>query len=73
MAVVEVDRVILNRTFVPEVRRGHGVAAEVVRVALVVAGQRRWKIVPRCSYVARFIDRHPQFSDLVSQQERELE
>ncbi|HRF73226.1 MAG TPA: phosphoenolpyruvate--protein phosphotransferase [Accumulibacter sp.] len=71
--LVEGDRVILNRTFVPDERRGHGLAAELVRVALDEARQRRWKIVPRCSYVARFIDRHPQFSDLVSQQERELE
>jgi predicted GNAT family acetyltransferase len=58
-------RVVLEHTFVPEAMRGRGVAAVLVRAALDEARQRQWMIVPRCSYVARFIERHLEFADLV--------
>jgi hypothetical protein len=45
-------------------------ATTLVRAALREARQRRWKIVPRCSYVAGFIERNPEFADLVERQER---
>ncbi|MCP5229449.1 phosphoenolpyruvate--protein phosphotransferase [Accumulibacter sp.] len=68
----EGDRVILNRTFVPDELRGHGIAAELVRFALNEARQRHWKIVPRCSYVASFIERHPEFADLAERREGDV-
>lgn len=66
----EGEHVILDHTFVPDELRGHGMAATLVRAALDEARQRRWKIVPRCSYVAGFIERNPEFADLVERQER---
>jgi predicted GNAT family acetyltransferase len=70
---VEGERVILKHTFVPDALRGQGIAADLVRVALEEARQRRWKIVPRCSYVASFIESHPEFGDLVDRQEGNLD
>ncbi len=64
------DRVIFEHTFVPTALRGKGIAANLVRAALEEARQRRWKIVPRCSYVAGFINRNLQFADLVAQEAR---
>jgi phosphoenolpyruvate-protein phosphotransferase len=61
----EGGRVILDHTFVPDELRGRGMAAALVRVALDEARQRHWKIVPRCSYVAGFIKRHPEFANLL--------
>jgi len=61
----EGERVILDHTFVPDELRGRGVAAVLVRAALDEARQQRWKIVPRCSYVAGFIKRHPEFASLL--------
>ena len=52
-------------TLVPEGLRGRGVAARLVRAALDEARKRCWKVVPRCSYVAAFIERNPEFADLV--------
>jgi phosphotransferase system enzyme I (PtsI) len=66
----EGEHVILDHTFVPDELRRHGMAATLVRAALDEARQRRWKIVPRCSYVAGFIERNPEFADLVERQER---
>ena len=61
----EGDCVVFDHTFVPDELRGRGIAANLVRAALNEARQRRWRIVPRCSYVAVFIKRHPEFADLV--------
>lgn len=68
--VIEGERVILDHTFVPDELRGRGIAAALARRALDEARQRRWKVVPRCSYVASFIERHPEFADLVDRQEK---
>jgi predicted GNAT family acetyltransferase len=59
------DAVCFDHTFVPEEGRGKGVAAALVREGLEEARRRQWKIVPACSYVATFIERHPEFADLV--------
>lgn len=63
----EDGRVILDHTFVPDELRGRGLAANLVRAALNEARKNGWRIVPRCTYVAKFIERHPEFSDLVEE------
>lgn len=64
----EGDCVVFDHTFVPETLRGRGIAAKLARAALEEARQRRWRIVPRCSYVAAFIKRNPEFADLVDRE-----
>lgn len=59
------DRITFEHTFVPDQLRGKGIAANLARVALIEARQRNFKIIPRCSYVATFIKRHPEFVDLL--------
>jgi len=65
-------RISLDHTHVPEGLRGQGVAATLVRGALEAARLQHWKIVPRCSYVAGFIERNPAFADLVDRPEGNL-
>lgn len=64
------DRVVYGHTFVPTELRGKGIAANLVRAALEEARQRGWRVVPRCSYVAAFIKRNPQFADLIAPEAR---
>lgn len=59
------NRITFEHTFVPEPLRGRGLAATLARAALDEARQRNWKVVPRCSYVAGFIKRHPEFANLL--------
>lgn len=58
--------VVFDHTYVPEAFRGKGVAAALVRAALNEAREQRWQIIPACSYVAAFIERHPEFGSLVA-------
>lgn len=62
------DLITIEHTYVPDCLRGKGVAAHLVRGALHEARKSRWRVVPRCSYVASFIQRHPEFADLLEPQ-----
>lgn len=63
--VEEDGRRVFTHTFVPDALRGRGVAAVLVRRALDDARRDGKKIVPACSYVAAFVERHAEYRDLV--------
>ena len=65
--VVRDGRLIFTHTFVPAALRGQGIAEQLVRFALDDARSKGFKVTPACSYVARFIDRHPEYRDLSAQ------
>lgn len=56
---------VFEHTFVSQGFRGKGIAAQLVRAALTEARHLKWRIVPRCSYVAGFIHRNPELLELV--------
>jgi uncharacterized protein len=58
-------RMVFTHTFVPPELRGRGLAEQLVRPALAHARERNLRVVPACSYVAAFITRHPEFTDLL--------
>jgi uncharacterized protein len=63
---IEGDRIIFTHTYTPPAQRGRGIAEKLVRAALEFARERHLKVVPACSYVAVFIDRHPEFKPLLA-------
>jgi uncharacterized protein len=50
---------------VPTSLRGRGVGAQLVRETLELIRSRGENMVPACSYVRSFVDRHAEFADLV--------
>jgi predicted GNAT family acetyltransferase len=56
----------LTHAEVPVALRGGGVAARLTSGALDLVRSQGIKVVPRCPYVVNFIDRHPQYQDLLS-------
>lgn len=52
-------------TWVHPQLRGSGIGARLVEHALEWARARGLKIVPTCWYVAEYIDRNPQYADMV--------
>ena len=60
------DRMItFTHTFVPGELRGRGLAEKLVRAALEYARTEQLRVVPECSYVAKFIGRHAEYQSLV--------
>ena len=64
--VLEGQRVVFTHTFVPPELRGKGIAEKLVRAGLDDARAASRAIVPACSYVAAFIQRHPEYQPLVA-------
>ena len=46
----------IYRTFVPDSLRGRGLAALLAAEALKYAAEQGYKVIPSCSYVARYMD-----------------
>lgn len=57
---------IMTHTFTPPEARGRGIAEKLVRAALEHARSERLRVVPACSYVRVFIERHAEFQPLLA-------
>ena len=57
-------RIALLHTEVPEALSGQGVGSKLVRGTLDAARAEGLKVVPRCEFVAAYIERHPEYRDL---------
>lgn len=53
-------------TEVPPEFRGQGIGSKLVRGELEAARARGLKVVPKCEFVAGYIDKHPEFRDLLA-------
>ena len=63
---LENHQMLILHTFVPPHLRGRGLAEQLVRAALHDAQERGLRVMPACSYVATFIERHPEFRAVLS-------
>jgi len=57
--------ITFTHTEVPAALWGQGIGSRLMRGALETARARSLKVVPRCSFVAAFMRRHPEFNDLL--------
>lgn len=64
--VMQDGKQVLTHTLVPPELRGRGLAEALVRTALNDARAAGRRVVPACSYVARFIEKNREFADLVA-------
>lgn len=60
------DTLDYRSTRVPPSHRGEGIAGRLATAALEYARGQGLQVVPSCSYVEGFIDRHPEYADLVA-------
>lgn len=60
------ERQVFTHTLVPPEFRGRGFAEALVRTALGDAQAAGRKVVPACSYVAKFIERNKEFAPLLA-------
>ena len=59
-------RVVFTHTGVPPAYRGQGLAAKLVEAGLQWAREEGLKVVPACSYAQLYIQRHPEWQNLVA-------
>jgi predicted GNAT family acetyltransferase len=58
-------RIDLIHTEVPEELGGRGIAGKLASFALDYAREHGLRVKPTCPYVAAYIQRHPEYADLV--------
>ena len=56
---------VIDHTGVPPAIGGRGVAGDLVKAALDYARAQGLRVVPACSYSAAYVQRHPEYADLV--------
>ncbi len=64
------DRITFIHTVVPPALEGHGLAGRMARVALDDARAQHLTVIPRCPFVASYIQVHREYADLVPPEER---
>jgi predicted GNAT family acetyltransferase len=53
-------------TGVPDAVGGRGIAAALTGATLDAARREGWRVVPACAYSVTYIERHPEYQDLVN-------
>jgi predicted GNAT family acetyltransferase len=62
----EGEKLFLTHTETPEALRGQGIAAELVKQSLQRAKDNGLTVVPSCSFVAKYVNNHPDWNDILS-------
>lgn len=60
------DVLTIMHTEVPPALNGRGIGSALVRGMLGIVRQNGWKVVPRCPFVRGYIDKHPEYADLLA-------
>jgi predicted GNAT family acetyltransferase len=65
------DAIVLPHTVVPEALGGRGIASALIKAGLGYARDHGLKVKPICPFVAGYIEKHPEWQDLVHADFRE--
>ena len=60
------DKLLIVHTETPPALQGRGLAGQLVKAMLADVRARGLKIVPLCSYIVAYLERHPEERDLVA-------
>ena len=64
--------ITFTHTRVPESLRGKGIANELAKVALAAARERGLLVIPKCTFFASYMRKHPETQDLLAPAGRAL-
>ncbi len=60
------NRLDMHHTEVDPTQQGRGIGSKLVRGALDDVRARGLTVVPSCPFIADYIDRHPDYADLIA-------
>lgn len=63
---IDGDVITFTHTIVPPALEGRGIASRLIAAALADVRAKGLKVVPECSFVRGYIERHPEWQDLLA-------
>lgn len=69
---VDGPSIVFTHTVVDDAAEGKGVGSALASTGLDSARDRGLRVVPRCQFIAGYISRHPEYLDLVDEENRGL-
>ncbi len=60
------EDVVFTHTVVDDAFEGRGVGSALARAGLDAAREAGVRVVPRCSFIAGYVERHPEYAGLTS-------
>ena len=67
---MEGEAIAFTHTEVDDAYEGHGLGAKLASAALDQARSRGLAVLPYCPFIRGYIERHPEYRDLVPESER---
>lgn len=64
---VKPNIIVLKHTEVDKALAGKGVGSEMIEAVLLQVELRGLKVIPECSFVARYIEKHPEWKSIVAE------
>lgn len=64
--------IVFTHTVVDDSAEGKGVGSALASTGLDSARERGLRVVPQCGFIAGYISRHPEYLDLVDEENRKL-
>ncbi len=59
------DTIFFTHTEVPRELEGRGIGSALARAVLDRARAEHWKVVARCPFIAKYVERHPEYQSLL--------
>lgn len=59
------DTIFFTHTEVPRELEGRGVGSALARAVLDRARAEHWQVVARCPFIAKYVERHPEYQALI--------
>jgi len=57
--------IFFTHTEVPQELEGRGIGSALARAVLDRARSEQWKVVARCPFIAKYVERHPEYQSLI--------
>lgn len=58
------DTIVFTHTIVPPQLEGHGIGSRLIAGALAQVREEGLKVVPQCTFVAAYLQRHPDSAEI---------
>jgi predicted GNAT family acetyltransferase len=62
---LQADRIRFLHTEVDPSLEGRGIGSALARAVLDRARAEQWKVVARCPFIAKYVERHPEYQSLI--------